>query len=60
MPAGTVSFRARLSIAAALLVCAAVTPSYVMLGAESQNVRKLGPLAAERAARGTGRSTRNR
>ena len=57
MPAGTVSSRARLSIIAALLVCAFVTPSSVTMRAESQNARKLGPLAAERAARGTGRST---
>ena len=57
MPAGTVSSRARLSIIAALLVCAFVTPSSVTLRAESQNARKLGPLAAQRAAHGTGRST---
>ena len=57
MPAGTVSSRARLSIIAALLVCAFVTPSSVTMRAEPQNARKLGPLAAERAARGTGRST---
>jgi len=57
MTAGTVSSRARLSIIAALLVCAFVTPSPVTMRAESQNSRKLGPLAAERAAHGTGRST---
>src|SRR5688572_1746098 len=57
MPAGTALFRARLSIIAALLVCATVTPPSVTLRAQSQNARKLGPLAAERAARGMGRST---
>jgi serine protease AprX len=57
MPAGTVSFCVRLSIIAALLVCGTVTPSPVGLRAESENIEKLGPLAAQRAARGTGRST---
>ena len=57
MPAGRLSSRARLSTVAALLVCASVTPSSVTLRGESQSARKLGPLAAQHAARGTGRST---
>ncbi len=57
MPSGTVSFSVRLSIIAALLVCGTVTRSPVGLRAQSENIKKLGPLAAQRAARGTGRST---
>ena len=53
MPAGTVSSRARLSIIAALLVCASVTPSSVTLRAAVSERQKAGP------ACGATRRTRN-
>ena len=57
LPRAVSMSRARLSIIAALLVCAAVTPSSTAVRAASDSGRKMGTLARSRAARIQGQST---
>jgi serine protease AprX len=56
LPRGVSSSHAHLSIVAALLVCAALTPSSMAVRAASDSGRKMGTLARSRAARTEGHS----